>query len=551
MASKETMISGDLDTTAPSPQLPSFFASKTWKQAPAIDPIFVNTNPSTPLHIDGISALPSDTVQEPFIEGAKNKSKSKSKSKSKPTAKSTPKPPPPPPPPTPTRVTSVHTSATSTTKSTPSTTPSASSATPLAPSPPVDTIPKNPQQVIIETVTDEPPQPRATPKKTQVEIAIDAITGYLSSMNKPGGKKFNFDKMYLLLAKAVMFLPNMFDLILNLLSAWYLERVNHIHQRELGDEHGKEYIEYLERVKKQVKQFFYLLTSLYMVLNWWYGFNYFHRFISTSHLVDVGMIPPLKIVLESNMAFTNLVNYLLFGFKQDEERVPVSADICAFLWKYRPFVFVTFMTIFQSIYVNQKATIEKEFFDAMTRKTNGIAGANIFFTFMSWIKLDLLWPDRMKDRMMIFQNFFITFFVVLLKLLLILAFLPLGVTFLYLFLFFWSYFPLAVFNGPSMFTMIKVMLIDLANSVDETSTENPGQKLYRIVVNQLVPITIFVMFFSVLLSNITALSGLAKNQSTTTLLGVSMLVFAIFLGFMGKYGYDVISNVWSSMQTSE
>jgi hypothetical protein len=577
---QENMISGGLDNLFNlSPQLPSFFASKTWKQTPPPEPVFVAPSPlptpfplpnhhvhapsTTQYVVSDVDSSSDDDCdsssdddddddgfigsQEPFVEGARGSSKKPKSGKKSASDGSAKKP----------------KSGSGGKKKSSSRKPKSKKGksrkrkpkTPPAPPKAVakimkvmeDEIPKNAQQVTIETVFDTPPPP-PTIKKTQVDLAIDAIKNYVFSMETTGksigkSKKFNIKSLYEVLAKAAMFLPSMFDLILNLLSAWYLERIHHMNKRELGDENGKLYKEYLERVKTQVKNVFYLLISLYMVLNWWYGFNYFNRFISTSHMVEVRSIPPLKIVLESNIAFTNIVNYLLFGLKFDEARVPFSADVCALLWKYRPLVFIGFLAIFQSVYVTHKAKIEKVFYDAITGKKNGISGINIFATFMSWIRLDLMWSDRMIARMKIFKNFFIAFFVTLLKLVFILAFLPLGVLFLYLFLFFWSFFPILAFNGTSAITMIKVMLIDLTNTVDEPSSENPMHKIYRMFANHLVPITIFIMFFSIFAANMKAVTGLTTTKTAKMLFGMSFIVFLIFLCAVAKYGYDMFREV--------
>ena len=512
---QENMVSGDLgNIMSPSPQLPSFFASKMWKQTPPPEPVLVNTDTST------------QPVQEPFIEGLSKKQKKAKAAKAA----------------------AVKAAAAAA---------AAAAVTPAAASPEsemtpeeieemqkdlADKISQNTDQVTIETVLETPPPP-VKKQKTQVEIAIDAFKTYMVSMKKPeksnSHKNSNFNNVLQFICKCVMFLPNIFDLTMDLLSAWYLERINHMNKRELGNEQEKTYTNHLAKVKKQIKNFFYLLVSLYMVLNWWYSFNYFNRFISTSHLVEVTTIPLVKIVLESNMAFTNIVNYVLFGFKQDEARIPFSKDICALLWKYRSFVFIGFMSILQSVYVTQRAGIEKKFFDAMMRKSNDLSGANIFFTFMSWVRLDLLWSDRMGDRMSIFRSFFITIFVVLLKLLLILAFLPFGIMFLYLFLFFWSFFPLAVFNGIEMFTMIKAMFIDLTHTVDEPFDETPGHRMYRVVLNNIVPFVIFIMFFSILVSNITEVRGLPGTRSAKALFHISIGVFATFMLFFLKFGYNI------------
>jgi hypothetical protein len=572
---QENMISGSLDNLFNlSPQLPSFFASKTWKQTPPPEPVFVAPSPvPTPFPLPHHTPVPAPSTQyavsegddssdddgcdsssddgddddddvigseEPFVEGMKKRKKSSAKSKKAEPSGSETKP------------KSGRRGKTSSRK--PKKKKSSKKNKPkVAPPPPKvvaqiakvmeDEIPKNADQVTVETVFDTPPPPPII-KKTQVDLAIDAIKNYVFSLEASGksignNKKFNIKNLYALLAKSVLFVPSVFDLILNLLSAWYLERIHHMNKRELGDEHGKLYKDYLERVKTQVKSVFYLLTSLYMVLNWWYGFNYFNRFISTSHMVEIRSIPPLKIVLESNMALTNIVNYILFGFKFDEARVPFSADICGLLWKYRSLTFVAFLTIFQSVYVTQKSKIEKAFYDAITGKKNGISGINIFATFMSWIRLDLMWSTRMLDRMAIFKNFFITFFVTLLKLVFILAFLPLGVLFLYLFLFFWSFFPIVAFNGTAAITMIKAMLIDLTNVVDEPASENTTHKVYRIFANHLVPITIFIMFFSIFIANLKVVTGLTMTKTAKMLFGISLGVFLVFVLAILKYAYDM------------
>jgi hypothetical protein len=156
--------------------------------------------------------------------------------------------------------------------------------------------------------------------------------------------------------------------------------------------------------------------------------------------------------------------------------------------------------------------------------------------------MDLANPKRMIERMMIFQNIVIVVFVILLKLLFLMAFLPLGILFLYMFLVFHSFFALPVLAGTNIFTAIGTMFSDLRNSVpdaDPTVNESPVTTIMRYALNMGVPIGLVITILSVLINNIAIVYKVTGGNSLKIAMGtisIITMIIGLICGVLYIYG---------------
>lgn len=416
----------------------------------------------------------------------------------------------------------------------------------------VDKVEKNRNQIIIEDTTEKTEntpnvsnQKKKRSKKSNIsEDAtqnIDEIKELIKQIETKGksmkGKNFNFEKMYELLALIIGLPAKVVDKTVDLVGALYVDLVNKMQGKSKLSNKEKPYKDLVKVGRTQLKNLVAILISFWIVLNWWYVFNYHHSYFSFAKMFDMEGV---KIFFESLLMFTNVVNYLLIGIKQDS-RVPFIEYVNKFLWDWRPIVFVIFYTTLQSIYATHNMSIEKKFTDAMARKTNDLSGANTGLFLISFVKMDLANRTRMLERMMIFQNIFIVGFVILLKLLFLMAFLPLGILFLYLFLVFHSFFALPVFAGTSILTSLNAMFADLKNSVpdaDGTTPESPVETIMRYVLNMSFPVGLVITILSVLISNISIVYKVAGGNSLKMAMGtISIIVLIIGAIIGGLYIY--------------
>lgn len=408
-----------------------------------------------------------------------------------------------------------------------------------------DKIELNRNQVIIED-TKPPPAPKKKKRKTSnipedARQNIDEIKQLAKNIEIKAktmkGKNFNFEKMYELLGMVFAFPAKVVDKTVDLAGAMYVDLVNKMQGKDKLSQKEKPYRDLLGVGRTQIRNIVALVISFWLVLNWWYIFNYHHTYFSFAKMADMEGV---KIFFESLLMFTNVANYLLIGIKQDS-RAPFMEYINQFLWDWRPITFVVFYTILYSIYSKHNMSLEKQFSDALSRKTNAISGLNTGLFFMSFMKMDLANPKRMIERKMIFGFFIIVLFVILLKLLFLMAFLPLGVLFLYVFLVFHSFFALPVFAGSNMFTAIHTIFADLKNSVfdpETTEPESPVTTIMRYILNMGVPIGLVITIVSILINNITMVYKVSGGNTLKMAMGnIAIIVMMIGVAWGGLYIY--------------
>lgn len=412
-----------------------------------------------------------------------------------------------------------------------------------------DIIEKNRNQIIIEDTTE--PTTKSTSEKSKskptTEVVgdakqnIDEIKQLVKNIELKAktmkGKNFNFEKMYELLAMVISLPAKVVDKTVDLTGALYVSLVNKMQGKDKLSQKEKPYRDLLSVGRTQIRNLVALIVSFWLVLNWWYIFNYHHSYFSFAKMFDMEGV---KIFFESLFMFTNVVNYLLIGVKQDT-RIPFIEYINKFLWDWRPITFVLFNMLLYSIYSKHNMSLEKKFSDALSRKTNDLSGANTGLFFFSFIKMDLANPKRMIERMLIFQNIIIVVFVILLKLLFLMAFLPLGILFLYMFLVFHSFFALPVFTGTNIFTAIQIMLSDLKNTVpdaDPTKPESFITTIMRYILNMGVPIGLVITILSVLITNIRIVYKVTGGNALKMAMGnIAIIVTMIGLVCGGLYIY--------------
>lgn len=417
----------------------------------------------------------------------------------------------------------------------------------------------NQNQVIIED-TKEKPKKKSKKKKGGIDVPpegkqdIEDIKKMIKEIENKSkslqGKKFEFDKMYQIIGLIFGFPAKVVDKTTDLMGALYVDFINKMQGDNEISHNDNSYKELLKVGRTQIKNVFSIIISFWIVLNWWYIFSNKHTFFSFAKLVNMEGI---RIPFESILMFTNVVNYCLIGFKQDEGRIPYVRYLNDFLYEWRPIVFVIFYTILQSIYSKYNMSIEKKFTDAMSRKVNDLSGANTGFFFLSFLKMDIFNPKRMMERMAIFQNIVIVVFVILLKLLFVMALLPLGILILYIYLVFHSFFALPAFTGISMFTEIRRIFIDISSSVEDKTTgepEMPTFTMWRLLMNVGPIIALVIIVMSVFISNITLVSNVrATNSLKDSMINTSIIALfvGLVLGGIGIYNflppnYDVNTN---------
>lgn len=403
----------------------------------------------------------------------------------------------------------------------------------------------NRNQVVIESTKEKK---KAKKKKRGMKVPPEAIQNIeeIKKMVKDidnkqktmKGKNFDFDKMYQMVGLIFGFPAKVVDKTTDLMGALYVDFINKMQGENEISHNDKSYKELLNAGRKQIKNVFSIIIAFWLTMNWWYVFTNKHTYFSFAKLVNIAGV---KIPLESILMFTNVVNYCLIGFKQDEGRIPFVRYMNDFLHEWRPIVFVIFFTILQSIYSKYNMAIEKKFTDAMSRKANDLSGANTGLFFLSFIKMDMFNSDRMMDRMAIFQNIIIVVFVILLKLLFVMALLPLGILILYIFLVFHSFFALPAFTGVSMFTELRRIFVDISSSVPDKKPgepEPPSQTMWRLLMNMGPMVGLVIIIMSVLISNITLVSNVRANnslKSSMTTMSIAVLFGALALGGIGIY----------------
>jgi hypothetical protein len=424
-----------------------------------------------------------------------------------------------------------------------------------------DIIEKSRNQTIIEDTTESPAgpiNPAEQAKQTEqakqakqtnksktpndARLIINEIKRFITDIKTKAksiqGKNFNFERMYELIGLVIALPAKLVDKTVDLAGAMYVDLVNKMQGKSKLSIKEKPYRDLLSVGQRQMKNLVAIIISFWIVLNWWYVFNYHHSYFSFAKMFDMEGV---KIIFESLLMFTNVVNYLLVGLKQDS-RVPFMGFINKFLWDWRPITFVVFYTILLSIYAKHNMSIERKFADAISRKTNDLSGANTGLFFLSFIKMDLANPKRMIERMMIFQNIVIVVFVILLKLLFLMAFLPLGILFLYMFLVFHSFFALPVLAGTNIFTAIGTMFSDLRNSVpdaDPTVNESPVTTIMRYALNMGVPIGLVITILSVLINNIAIVYKVTGGNSLKIAMGtisIITMIIGLICGVLYIYG---------------
>jgi hypothetical protein len=94
------------------------------------------------------------------------------------------------------------------------------------------------------------------------------------------------------------------------------------------------------------------------------------------------------------------------------------------------------------------------------------------------------------------------------------------------------------------------MFIDLTHASEKTVPEGILHKIYRTVMNYIVPVAIMMMFLGVLSSNIKVISGLSATGTTKTLFGMSFIVLVLFLLIGGKIGWDWIQTIQEDIMGS-
>lgn len=384
------------------------------------------------------------------------------------------------------------------------------------------------------------------PNSTETEIRryvkdVNTMVNEIKSQNENlQGTNFNFDKMYGLIGTAISFPARVFDRTIDLFAFLYLNFVNNINGVRALDKKSKEYLALEEIAKRQMKNFMAVIISFWIVLNWWWLFNYVYKYLSFADLFD---IPIIKIIMESLLMFLNIVNYALMGFKLDDYRLVLPKYLSIFLWAYRPITFVVFLGLVSGIIAVHKSNLDHQFRRAMSREPNTISGINTMAFFFSFLKMDVFNPIRMMERVAITQSFIITIFMLIFKLLFVLAFLPFGVMFVYLYLIIYSFFGIIMFNGINVFTAFRAMFMDLTNSVPDTNDpdEPPLMTLYRVVMNMFVYVGISITFIGILAENMKIVLRLNQKSATYN----TMLVFSI-LALMGGILGSII-NIWASL----
>jgi hypothetical protein len=361
-----------------------------------------------------------------------------------------------------------------------------------------------------------------------IEQIVASIETAAQNLTVPA---FNLDKIYQIMGLAQSVPARVIDRTIVLFGNLYIDFVNKLQGKKKAlNKKSSEYDNLNNAVVQQMRNLFSLLVAFWIVLNWWFIFNYHHHFISFAQLFDIEFV---KIFLESLLMFTNLINYLLIGFKQDEQRFPFAESICKFLWDIRPLSFSIFFVMVQQIYMSKRAEIERAFMDAISRKSNGVSGFNTTCVIFSYLKMDLMNPVRMGYRIAML-GLLGGVFALLLKLLLLLALLPLGVSFAYLYLVFHSFFAIIAYKGIYMFDMISAMFIDLQSTLPDSKDENESMfsKLFRFYVNSAVPINLFIILIAILGHNIDVVSKVNDTSSTKdSLIAVSYV--ALFVGIAG------------------
>ena len=301
-----------------------------------------------------------------------------------------------------------------------------------------------------------------------------------------------------------------------------------------------EYKTLLNVAKTQINHIAYFIVGMWIVLNWWFNFNYYFTYISFSkHLNN---IEGVKIITESPLFIFYFFNWCFLGLKHYDFLNEVKCT----LWDWRPIVFTLLMSTILSIYITKGREIDNQFTSAIGGEKNWIGNLNILFFCISFLMMDIFNELRWEQRKVkySFLIFVVMFILIFLKFIISLVFSFLGVLVLYYYLVYYSFFNLLVSKGANTINFIKIMFLDMMHTVappPKVSNEELPTKLWRMFMNMMVPLSLLITIVGILSSNVDiAFKMEAKHPIKTTMYWISLGVLFAFLFGGGSMLYNLL-----------